>query len=127
VALLSVGLAACGGDGGNGDGGTPGTLTVVLVTAPSSPGAMMFTISGAKITGVTASGSYHKYETTLSQSSRRVMLTGDIVSGALVTISVPDIGKASSYHVTVNQVAAKATASQPYAQLAAGGFAIDVQ
>ena len=128
LALLGAGVAGCGGDGGNGGGdGTPGTLTVALVTAASAPGAIMFTVSGGKITAVTASGSYHKYETTLSQTSRRIMLTGNLIAGTLVTISVPDIDKVNQYSATVNQVAARATAVVPYAQLATGGFSIDVQ
>lgn len=125
LALLSLGLVACGGDGGNNP--TAGNLTVTLVTAASAPGAIMFTVSGGKITGVTENGSYHKYETTLSQNSRRIMLTGDITSGTLVTIGVPDINKASSYTATVNQVASRGTDPVPYVQLNNAGFTIDVQ
>ena len=128
LALAGLGLSACGGgDGGNGNNPTPGNLTVVLTTAASAPGAIMFTVSGGTINGVTASGTYHKYETTLSGTSRKVLLTGNIISGNLVTIAVPDIGKASQYSATTNQVSARSTAATPYQQLAAGGFTIDVQ
>lgn len=127
LALVGLGVSSCGGDGGTGNNPTPGNLTVMLVTAPAAPGAVMFTVSGGQITGVTASGGYTKYETTLSQSSRRIMLTGNIVAGALVTIAVPDINKVGQYGVTINQVAGRGTDPSPYAQLGAGGFGIDVQ
>lgn len=129
LALAGLGLSACGGGdgGGNGHNPVPGNLSVTLTTAPSAPGAVMFTVSGGTITSVTVSGSYHKYETILSPTSRKVMVTGNIISGALVTIAVPDIGKAAQYSATITQIAARSTAVVPYQQLATGTFAIDVQ
>ena len=129
LALAGLGLTACGGsgDGGGGNNPTPGNLTVVLTSAASAPGAVMFTISGGAITGVTASGTYHLYEASFGVNSRRVMLTGNIISGTLVTIAVPDIAKVGQYSVTTNQVSARVTAAIPYQQLAVVGFPIDVQ
>lgn len=129
LALAGLGFVACGGGdgGGNGNNPTPGNLTVSLTTAPSAPGAVMFTVSGGTINSVTVSGTYHKYETTLGTTSRRVLVTGNIISGALVTIAVPDIGKAAQYSATINQIAARSTAVTPYQQLAAGAFTIAVQ
>lgn len=130
LALAGMGLSGCGGgggDGGNGNNPVPGNLTVSLTAQSSAPGAVMFTISGGGITGVTVSGSYHLYATTLSPTSRRVLVTGNVTAGALVTIAVPDINKASQYNVTVNQVAARSGAAIPYQQLASGGFTVDVQ
>ncbi|MEP7326213.1 MAG: hypothetical protein ABI836_09725 [Gemmatimonadota bacterium] len=128
LALAGLGLIACGGgDGGNGNSPTPGTLTVALTAQSSAPGAVMFTVSGGGISGMTVSGGYHLYATTLSGTSRRVLITGNVTAGSLVTIAVPDIGKAAQYSVTVNQVSARSTAAIPYQQLAVGGFAIDVQ
>jgi hypothetical protein len=128
--LALVGLSACGGgggDGGNGNNPVPGNLTVALTAQSSAPGAVMFTVSGGTINSVTVSGGYHKYETTLSGTSRRVLITGNVTAGALVTIAVPDINKVSQYNATVNQVSARSTAVVPYQQLATGSFTIDVQ
>jgi hypothetical protein len=127
LALVGLGLSGCGGDGGNGHNPTPGNLTVALTAQSSAPGAVLFTVSGGAISGVTVSGGYHVYQTSLSGTSRRVLVTGNITAGALVTIAVPDINKASQYNATVNQVAARSTAAVPYQQLTPGGFTIDVQ
>jgi hypothetical protein len=124
--LGSLTLAACGGDGGGGGPNpTPGTLDVVLTSAPLGPGAIMFTVSGGEITGVTSN--YTKYEANTAANSRKVLLTGDITSGTMAQISVPDVAKEANYVVTVLQVAARATHSTPYAQLGTGGYNADVQ
>jgi hypothetical protein len=125
--LALVGMSGCGGDGGNGSNPTPGNLTVALTAQSSAPGAVMFTVSGGTINSLAVNGGYHLYQTTLSATSRRVLVTGNVTAGALVTIAVPDIKKASQYNATVNQVAARSTAAIPYQQLTSGGFTIDVQ
>jgi len=129
LALAGLGLSACGGggDGGNGHNPTPGNLTVSLVSAPSAPGAVLFTVSGGAINSVAVSGTYHEYETTLSPTSRKVLLTGNIIAGALVSIAVPDINKASQYSATMSQVSARSGAVTPYQQLATAGFGLTVQ
>jgi len=125
--LALVGLSACGGDGGNGSNPTPGNLTVALTAQSSAPGAVMFTVSGGTINSLAVNGGYHLYQTTLNATSRRVLVTGNVTAGALVTIAVPDIKKASQYNATVNQVAARSGAAIPYQQLTTSGFTIDVQ
>ncbi|MGE0354735.1 MAG: hypothetical protein AB7I33_06105 [Gemmatimonadales bacterium] len=126
ILILAAGLTACGGgDNGGGNPPVPGLLTVSLSSAPSNPGAIMFTVSGGQIDAVTT-GSYPTYQTTLNSTSRRVLLTGAITTGSLVQIQVPDINKASSYTASIQQVAARGTDPAPYAQLPVAGFSIAV-
>lgn len=126
-ALAGAGLTACGGggDGGGGPNPTPGTLDVVLTNAPVAPGAIMFTVSGGQITGVTSS--YTMYQSTTATNSRKIMLTGTLIAGAMVQIQVPDVGAVDNYVVQVLQVAARATAAVPYQNLGTSSFAMDVQ
>lgn len=125
LALGGVALTACGGDSGGGPSPQAGLLTVTLTTAASTPGAILFTVSGGQIDAVTASG-YTTYQTVLGNNSRRVMVTGNITAGTLVQIQVPDVSKASSYVASVQQVSARGSAAAPYAQQPTGGFTLAV-
>ena len=126
LALSAATMTACGGGGG--DGGTgpkAGLLTVTLNTAPANVGALLLTVTGGQIDGVSASG-YHTYQTPLGNSSRRVLLTGSIVAGPLLQIQVPDIAQFTSYSAVIQQVSARSTAPSPYAQMSSAGMTISV-
>lgn len=127
LALAGTALTACaGGDGGGGGTGPQaGNLNVTLSSAPSNVGAVLFTITGGPINGVSAAG-YHTYETSLSNTSRRVLITGNITASLLVQISVPDVNQFASYSTSIQQVAARSTAPNPYAQMSSAGMAIAV-
>jgi hypothetical protein len=125
-ALAGAGTTACGGgDGGGGPNPTPGTLDVVLTVAPTSPGAIMFTVSGGEIDGVTSS--YTMYQSNTASNSRKLLLTGDLVAGTVVQIQVPDVAAVDNYVIQVLQVAARSSAAIPYQNLGVGGFTVDVQ
>jgi hypothetical protein len=129
LATLGLGafLVSCGGGDGGGTGPpVPGLLEVTLATAPTGPGAIMFTVSGGPIDAVTAAG-YTTYQSTTTSNSRKVLLTGDITAGTLIEIQVPDISKVNNYVGTVLQVAARGTAAVPYQQLGIASYTIDVQ
>ena len=125
LALLVPGITSCGGGDGGEPDPTPGTLDVVLVSAPVSPGAIMFTVSGGQITGV--SSTHTMYQTATATNSRKVMLTGNILPGTVVQIQVPDIDEADNYDVQVLQVASRGDATIPYQNLGASNFVMDVQ
>lgn len=124
LAFAGTVVTACGGDGG-GPNPVPGLLTVTLATAATPPGAILFTISGGEIQGVTATG-YPTYQAALSSTSRKVLLTGSITAGTLVQIQVPDVNQADDYVASVLQVSARGTAAVPYQQLGVPGFSITV-
>ena len=125
--LAGAGLSACGGGdgGGGGPNPTPGTLNVVLTSAPVAPGAIMFTVSGGQIDAV--SSIYTGYENPTASNSRKILLTGALVTGTIATIDVPDIDAADNYVVQVLQVAARGTAAVPYQNLGTVSFTMDVQ
>jgi hypothetical protein len=126
LALASAGLSACGGgDGGGGPRPTAGTLDVVMTNAPVVPGAVLITISGGQIDGV--SSTFHMYETATATNSRKVLLTGLLTAGTLAQIQVPDIALADNYVVQVLQAAARSTAAVPYQNLGTNGFVIGVE
>lgn len=125
LALAGAGLTACGGGDGGGPNPTSGSLDVVLTSAPIAPGAIMFTISGGQIDGVTSN--FTMYQTATATNSRKVLLTGPIVAGTVVQIEVPDIDAVDNYVVQVLQVAARSTAVNPYQNLGTGSFQMDVQ
>lgn len=116
-------VAACG----DGNSPTRGTLTIQLTSASSQAGAILLTVHGGPILTVAAAPGYHGYDGKLSQTSHRVMITGNIISGDLATITVPDVKKASSYQVDVVQVAALGSAPVAYAQLQNSGFVVEVR
>ena len=126
---LVFGLAVATAVQGCGDGNSPkaGTLSVVLVVAQQPAGAVLLTISGGPITSISPSGSYHLYDGRQSRTSHNVLLTGNILSGNLATVTVPDVGRASDYDVTIVQAAAPATAVQPYSQLLPSAFSVTIQ
>jgi len=67
------------------------------------------------------------YDGKLTENSHRIMITGNIISGDLATITVPDLKKASAYQADVVQVAARGSAAVSYAQLQNSGFAVTVR
>jgi hypothetical protein len=124
--LAGAALAACGGgDGGGGPNPTPGSLNVVLTNAPVAPGALLFTVSGGQITGVTSN--YSMYQSATATNSRKILLTGNLIAGTVVQIQVPDVGAADNYVVQVLQAAARGNAAVPYQTLGTASFAMDVQ
>lgn len=118
AAAVALALAGCGKSDATGP--VAGLLTVTLSTSTPNTGALMFTVSGGQIDGVNAAG-YQTYQTTLSTSSRRIILTGNIAAGTVVQLQVPDIAKASNYTARVEQ-AADRTTYQPLT----GGYSLTI-
>jgi hypothetical protein len=118
LAILAAGLlGACGGGDGPGTEPEPtppqpGALVVALDTPNADDGAVLFTITGGTVTQVTAPAAYKVYSSGTGSSTTRVLVTGALADGALVTIQVPDVAKASSYVGSVTQAAARATYEQ---------------
>jgi hypothetical protein len=92
-------------------GPTAGALTANLTTPNNDDGAVLFTVSGGPVDSVVAGG-HRVYSAILDATSLRVVVIGDVSSGALATIYIPDTRLAANYSVTVNQVAASASYAQ---------------
>jgi hypothetical protein len=125
-ALVLLGALACGGDGHSPtepSGPVPGVLTVTLVTPHADDGAVLFTISGGPVTSVgSAASSYQVYSSIPDTNTARVLVTGDLGSGAVVQLHVADTRRAAAYRATIAQAASRNT----FAQQALTGYSLTV-
>lgn len=96
------------------EGPKAGELEVLLSTPNSDDGAVQFTataVAPLAITGGTPACSGCKlFLVKISDTQYRGVVTGNIVTGALLRLSVPDIRSKSSYAIQLNSVATRAFA-----------------
>lgn len=106
---LALAVVRCGGDnGGTANSPVPGTLGLSLESPNNDDGAVLVTVTGGPIDGVVAAG-YQTYSSQVDANTRRIVVVGNLVSGVLVRIQVPDLSRKASYIVTVQQVAERGT------------------
>lgn len=121
LVLAAFLTAACGGSDSN-SGPVAGTLQVSLTSPNTDDGAVMFQIGG-DVDSVTVPAGLTLYRSAPSATVVRAIVTGNITSGSdILTLHVPDIGKASSYATQVLQVSAQGT----YEQRPVGGYTMQV-
>ena len=104
--LAAAAVTACGG----GDGGGPtkpvaGELVVTLTSPNATDGALIVRVVGP-VTGVTPVGNYRVSLATEGNVTRAIV-TGDIASGDLLRVKVPDIAQVGSYSANVEQAASR--------------------
>jgi hypothetical protein len=123
VLLLPL-VVACGDGGPTDPGGpVPGVLKVALTTPNADDGALLFTISGGRVSAVdAASSAYQVYTAQPDTNTTRVLVTGDIGAGEVVRIHVADTRSSASYHATIAQAASRTT----FAQQALTGYSLAV-
>jgi len=118
--LAAILTAACSSSDSSGP--VPGTLQVVLTSPNTDDGAVMLEVNG-DVDSVSAPAGYTLYQAAPSATVVRAIVTGSIASGGtLLTLHVPDVGKASSYATQLLQVSARGT----YAQRPVGGYSLQV-
>ena len=128
TAAIAAGLlavASCGGDHTPTEpaGPVPGVLNVALTTPNADDGAVLLTISGAPVVSVeAASPAYQVYSFTPDTNNVRVLVSGDIATGALLRIHVADTRRAASYRATIAQAASRTT----FAQRTLSGYSFTV-
>jgi hypothetical protein len=99
IAILGAALACS-------DNPTPGVLKVNLTTPNSGgDGAILLTVTGPGVPVSAVPGAGLRLFTQLFTTTSRFALTGTLTSGTILTIEVPDVGKASAYTATIQQVA----------------------
>lgn len=82
----------------------PGELAVQLSATGTPPGAMLLTVSGGPITGITvASGLEGALSTNASGS--HLLLVGSIGGGEVALLHIPDRSLVTRYVVSIDQVA----------------------
>lgn len=124
LVVITVTSLSCGGGGDSGTGPVPpdpGPVDVLLTTPNSSDGALLLSITGGAITSVQAQG----FELAASPpgTSVKVLVRGNLTTGAIATVTVPDRNKLSNYNVTVLQAAARGT----YVQSPTTGYAVTLR
>jgi hypothetical protein len=102
IALL-LALGACSASG-TADAPQPGTLTLTLTTPATTDGAVVLVISGGPVTSVDPASSY-QVASNADGEGTHLLITGNLASGVVATIHVPDRRGAAAYVATVNQVA----------------------
>jgi hypothetical protein len=104
-----VGLALLAGCSNNTES-TAGTLDVRLASPNTDDGAVLLTISGGPVDSVEAAG-YTLYSAAAGASTRFIA-TGNVGSGTIARIHVPDVRLASRYVASIDQAAARLTYAQ---------------
>jgi hypothetical protein len=106
--VLAIGslLLGCGDSQAPGEGGD---LFVSYHAGTPDAGAMVLLISGGKVESVSPVGDQRVSFTSLYPTTTRVVVIGDVTSGDLLRIRVPDVSQVTSYTVRADQVADKAT------------------
>lgn len=125
VPALVLGALACGGDHSPTEPSGPvaGEITVSLVTPNADDGAVLFTISGGPVTSVSAAvPAYQVYSSIPDTSTARVLVTGDLASGAVVRLHVADTRRVAAYRASIAQAASRST----FAQRVLTGYSLTV-
>lgn len=107
-------LAACGGDG---TGPVAGSLKVNLTTPNNGHdvAVMLLLTAPAPPAGVAVGGSgLTLWGTPITSTTAKVVVTGTLATGTILTLQVDDMNKLSQYSVTLLSVAADSI----------GGFAV---
>jgi hypothetical protein len=108
MAIAPVWLSGCSSAPA---GPTAATVDLTFTTAAEDDGAVLFTLSGGPVDSVEAAG-YAVYSARLDPNTLRVIVAGDLTSGVVARIHIPDDQQLPRYAVTINQVAARASYEQ---------------
>lgn len=124
LVVVSASLLAggCGGDKVVGPKlAQPGQLTVNVSTSGSAGAAFKLTVTGEGISNPVNVGTSHQLYTFASSGTLEAAVIGAVSTGQLLKFSVPDLNLASSYTVTLNEVA-----GSDNALLSLGSFSVSV-
>jgi hypothetical protein len=104
LGLLGTGLAC----GDNAIAPKAGNVTVSLTTPNADDGVVLVALFGPGFTNLQpASASYRVYSLTASPTEMRVLVVGDLSTGALLTLDIDDPASIAEYHGTVIQAASR--------------------
>jgi hypothetical protein len=121
--FLALMMVASGCDSAGPNDPVPGPLRVVLTSPNTDDGAVMFQVIGV-VDSVVVPAGLTLYQSVPGPNVIRAIVTGDIAPGSnLLTLYVPDIGKASSFSTQVLQVAGGIF----YASRSLGGYSLQVR
>lgn len=110
LALMGAGMAC----GGGSTGPKAGTATVSLVTPNGDDGAVQLTLTGPGLANAqSASSSYNVYWRAVSPTEVRAIVVGNLSAGAVLTVSIDDVGKVGQYGGTVVEAASRNDVVRP--------------
>jgi len=120
VAMVASLATVTGCGGGEGASVTPSptpaaeaTLTITLMTPNAGDGAILFTVAGPSILGLTARSGLEMTESSSStengQTTRTILVRGDLTSGPIGSLTVRGADAGGAYTTEVRQVAAGAS------------------
>jgi hypothetical protein len=118
--LLVLPLAPCGDPSGN-DRPVSGWLALRLSSPNADDGGVLITVTGATIDSMRT---IHPQLLTLRESatSIRAVIGGNLSTGTIAEILVPDTRQAARYSATIQEVAARTT----FQQRALTGYTLSV-
>lgn len=118
AAFSMVAVLSCSGGS---TGPASGLLTLELHSANGDDGAVMFTITGGPVDSIEAEG-HAVYSAPINSTTLRVVITGDLQSGTLARIRIPDRDQSAHYAGVIEQVAQRVS----YIQRDPTGYEITV-
>lgn len=97
---------SCGGDEGTGPAPPlPGPLTVTVSSTAGPGAAFLLTVTGEGISDPQAVDPAFQLYTNLSGDTLKAAVIGSIAAGELLRFDVPDVNRAASYRVSLQEVA----------------------
>ena len=105
-ALILSGLLLSCSSGSTGP--SSGKLSVNLTSLHGDEGAVLFTVSGGPVESVEAvNGTV--YSAQVDANTLRVVVAGNLSTGSIAHVRIPDVSQASHYTAAVTQVALRST------------------
>lgn len=112
VSLLLIAMTLGCGD----NSPVPGSVSVSLETPNLDDGALVITVTGSGITGITPTSSgYQLHQRLVTSGELRIVMFGNLSSGPLFTASVPDTRDLEIYSASVVQAASRTNELQDLA------------
>jgi hypothetical protein len=107
VGVLSLGACSAGAatDSAAPAGPTGGWLTLQLTTPRTDDGAVQLSVSGPQVDSVKLAG-YDGFDTN-NGTQVDLVATGNITSGNIALIYVPDLSRTGEYHASVSAAASR--------------------
>ncbi len=109
-------LAGCS----NSTGPTAGILNVTVTSPHQDDGGIMLSVYGGPVDSVEAVG--HAIHSARAADSVKMIVNGNLGSGVIARVHIPDSRQASRYTAQIKQVAAR----QTYAQRDPSGYTVSL-
>jgi len=103
--LLGLGLVGLGGCSSEA-GPASAALGLSLSSPAQNDGAVLLTIIGGPVDSIEATG-YRIYSTSSGLNTYRVIIAGQLASGLVARVHIPDERRSADYAAIVEQVAAR--------------------